>query len=202
LVNFKTEGELSSSLSTSNTNGIATVSWTPKDENDYLTAEIVDENGTAISSVTLEPKIESKPEEDVLELIPDPAFLAYCRSQMPYWDTNSNGKLSFAEAAAVTRILFGWWGEIASLEGIEYFTGLIELSCNYNQLTSLDVSKNTALTDLSCYGNQLTSLDVSKNTALTHLACFVNQLTSLDISKNTALEWLDCGSNQLTTLDV
>ena len=37
----------------------------------------------------------------------------------------------------------------------------------YNQLTTLDVSKNTALTDLDCDNNQLTTLDVSKNTALT-----------------------------------
>ena len=39
------------------------------------------------------------------------------------------------------------------------------------QLTSFDVSKNTALTDLDCEYNQLTSLDVSKNTALTYLYC-------------------------------
>lgn len=64
------------------------------------------------------------------------------------------------------------------------------LSCDRNQLTSLDVSRNTALTRLSCYGNQLTFLDMSKNTALTALDCSENQLTSLDVSKNTALKRL------------
>ena len=77
-----------------------------------------------------------------------------------------------------------------------------KLVCYKNQLTSLDVSKNTALKWLSCGENPLTSLDVSKNTALTTLACDDNQLTSLDVSKNTALKVLSCGSNQLTSLDL
>ncbi len=34
-----------------------------------------------------------------------------------------------------------------------------------NQLTSLDVSNNTALSVLYCYNNQLTSLDASGATA-------------------------------------
>ena len=71
-----------------------------------------------------------------------------------------------------------------------------------NQLTSLDVSHNTALERLDISLNQLTSLDVSHNTALIRLRCFSNQLTSLDVSKNSALEWLDCWDNQLTRLDV
>ena len=43
--------------------------------------------------------------------------------------------------------------DIASLKGIEFFTALINLYCEYNNLTTLDVSKNTALTKLLCYGN-------------------------------------------------
>ena len=74
--------------------------------------------------------------------------------------------------------------------------------CSDNQLTSLDVSKNTSLTDLDCFNNQLMSLDVSKNTALTTLYCFDNQLTSLNVSRNRALTTLSCEGNQLTSLDV
>ena len=77
-----------------------------------------------------------------------------------------------------------------------------ELYCSRNQLTALDVDKNTALEELYCYSNQLTKLDVSKNTALTDLHCKDNQLTTLDVSKNTALTDLDCDKNQLTSLDV
>jgi Leucine-rich repeat (LRR) protein len=76
------------------------------------------------------------------------------------------------------------------------------LDCGYNNLTDLDVSRNTALTHLNCCGNQLTHLDVSKNTALKYLYCCFNQLTDLNVSRNTALSYLSCSSNQLTHLDV
>ena len=45
----------------------------------------------------------------------------------------------------------------------------------------------------------ITSLDVSKNTKLTHLSCLLNQITSLDMSGNTALKYLNCIGNQLTS---
>ena len=92
--------------------------------------------------------------------------------------------------------------EISDLTGIEGFTALSVLWCEYNQLTTLDVSGATVLTSLFCHANQLTSLDVSANTALTNLLCENNQLTSLDVSSNTALIGMDCGQNQLTSLDV
>jgi len=81
-------------------------------------------------------------------------------------------------------------------------SNLINLDCYDNQLTSLDVSSNTALTDLNCYNNQLTTLNVSGSTALTNLNCTYNQLTSLDVSSNTALTNLDCNTNQLTQVSV
>ena len=93
-------------------------------------------------------------------------------------------------------------GTLTSLQGIGYFESLTDLRCDYNQLTSLDLSRNTALTYLDCYNNQLTALDVSRNTALTTLYCNNNQLTALDVSQNTALTYLSCSSNQLTALDV
>ena len=76
------------------------------------------------------------------------------------------------------------------------------LKCFSNQLTSLDVSKNTALTELKCSFNRLTSLNVSGCTALTELYCSNNQLTSLNLSGCTALTELNCSDNQLTSLNV
>ena len=123
------------------------------------------------------------------------------RTVVEYFDTNKDSSLSDTEIAAVEAIDCYDKG-ISNLKGIEYFTALRSLSCGRNQLTALDVSKNTALTYLHCSYNQLTSLDVSMNTALTKLYCYNNQLTSLDVSKNTALTDLDCDINQLTSLDV
>ena len=128
------------------------------------------------------------------------------------WDKNDDGTVSLTDAnlekiRAVTELdingpLFTEEGKLTDLSGIEWFTGLTYLSCNDNNLTELDVSKNTALETLSCSGNQLTTLDVSKNTVLTDLSCSSNQLTTLDVSANRLLEDLSCSGNQLTTLDV
>jgi len=79
---------------------------------------------------------------------------------------------------------------------------ITHIDCSYNQLTSLDVSKNAALTFLYCSVNELTSLNVDKNIALTVLDCSVNHFTSLDVSKNTALTELGCTNNSLSSLDV
>ena len=67
------------------------------------------------------------------------------------------------------------------------------MEVNGNQLTNLDLSKNTALTHLIVGSNQLTSLDLSKNTALTRLEVNGNQLTNLDLSKNSKLVNLNEG---------
>ncbi len=126
---------------------------------------------------------------------PDPNFLSYVESYM-------GGDFTAADAAAKTGVFSPIYKNISDLTGIEFFTGIQQLKCYGNQLTSLDVSSNTALTYLRCDNNQLTSLVVSNNTALTSLRCDNNQLTSLDVSNNTALTSLQCYDNQLTSLDV
>ena len=131
-------------------------------------------------------------------IIPDANFKAYCVTN---FDKNGDGEISFAEALLVTRVNCSS-KSIQSLSGIEYFVNLTSLTCRSNQLTNLDVSKNTELTSLECSSNQLMSLDLSNNTSLTALFCSSNQLMSLDVSKNTELTLLHCYSNQLTSLDV
>ena len=129
---------------------------------------------------------------------PDDHFIAYVELRC---DKDGDGTLSQAELDAVAE-LYVANANIKDLTGIELFPNLKKLDCKNNNLTRLDVSKNTKLTKLYCEFNQLTSLDLSKNTALTELNCQVNQLTSLDLSKNTALTKLDCALNPLTSLDV
>lgn len=50
------------------------------------------------------------------------------------------------------------------------------MTCNDNQLTSLNASGCTKLNSLLCYNNQLKSLDVTDCRALTSLWCFSNKL--------------------------
>ena len=129
----------------------------------------------------------------------DPIFKAYC---IDHFDDDNDGIISIAEAATVTYINVCFMNNITSLKGIEYFTSLVYLDCSYNQLTSLDLSKNTQLGSLACSNNQLTSLDLSKNTQLSTLYCNNNQLTSLDVSNHTMLYTFNCNDNQLTSLDI
>ncbi len=142
----------------------------------------------------------------------DPKFEEYLLQEKiwesPYWsptdeliDANNDGKISITEAERVEYIYAPLLG-ISDMSELHYFPNLKHLYCYGNQLTTLDVSNNTALSYLYCDSNQLTSLDVSNNTALSYLYCESNQLTSLDVSNNTALVYLHCESNQLTSLDV
>ena len=129
---------------------------------------------------------------------PDENFRAYILKNI---DKDGDGYLSETEIEETTSITCRD-RSISSLKGIECFAALEYLYCSENNLTQLDVSKNTALEVLYCSENNLTQLDVSKNTALEALDCLKNNLTQLDVSKNTALEALYCFENNLTQLDV
>ena len=129
---------------------------------------------------------------------PDEKFRAYILENI---DKDGDGYLSETEIAETTSITCGA-RSISSLKGIEYFVNVQSIDCRGNNLTQLDVSKNTALEDLDCSENNLTQLDVSKNIYLRGLACFENNLTQLDVSKNTVLEKLACQQNNLIQLDV
>ena len=123
------------------------------------------------------------------------------RAIVSFFDADKSNTLSATEIAAV-KYLSCYNKKVKDLTGIEHFTALTTLQCDYNELTTLDISKNTALTILTCVKNQLTVLDVSRNADLKRLLCFGNKLTALDVGNNTALEALSCDSNELTALDV
>ncbi len=89
----------------------------------------------------------------------DPLFAQELQRRGYIADAN---KITFAEVKGITELdVAGRWneetvgydGELTSLKGIEYFESLTDLHCYGNQLTALDVSKNTALTELSCEDN-------------------------------------------------
>ncbi len=116
-------------------------------------------------------------------------------------DSNNDGEIQVSEALAVTWLRVDN-RSIQSLAGIEAFGNLFLLSCNGNQLTTLEVQGLTNLTYLDCFFNQLTTLDVQGLTNLKELYCSGNQLTTLDLQGLTNLKVLYCSANQLTTLNV
>ena len=132
--------------------------------------------------------------------IPDAKFKAFLVGN-PEINTNGDSEIQVSEANIYDgRISVS--GQISDLTGIEAFTALTYLNCQFNKLRILDVSNNTALTYLNCHSNQLTQLIVGQNTSLTELYCTSNKLTSLDLSGANALNHLDCMANKLTNLDI
>ena len=129
---------------------------------------------------------------------PDGNFKSWVKSNC---DKDGDGYLSTKEIAAVTRMNINS-KSISNLKGIEFFTALTYLSCCYNGLTTLDVSKNTKLRELECYKNQLKTLNVQGCAALEILYCDQNQLTSLNVANYKSLTKLNCCLNNLTSLTV
>jgi Leucine-rich repeat (LRR) protein len=154
--------------------------------------------------------------------IPDANFKAYLVGNSSI-NTNSDAEIQVSEAAAFTGAIFCPSLNIADLTGIQAFTNVTTLSCQNNQLTTLDLSNNIGLTTLMCFsnqinmltlgsnaslqsincsGNQLSTLDVSNCPNLIDLVCSQNALNVLDLSSHTNLTYLHCFINQLTTLNV
>lgn len=135
---------------------------------------------------------------DVLTTIVDPTFRTYCEQ----FDTDDDGRLSTAEAGAVTEISVPNMG-IKSLAGISYFTGLEKLICNNNEIASLDVTNNPQLTDLVCNDNGMTELVVFVGRGgenLVNLDCQNNKISGKLLLPLHKMEKLNCQNNELSEL--
>lgn len=157
-------------------------------------------------------------------VIPDPAFRQFLATNYPSL-MNSNQELITANAATVTGVFYCGEANISSLEGIQYFTGIKELQCFKNKLTTLpDLSSLSSLTHLIAFDNQFTILpamnalvnlqvlnvmdnkitifpDLTGLTNLTEIHIYQNQLSSIpDLSWLPNLQKLECYENNLTSI--
>ena len=154
---------------------------------------------------------------------PDSSFRKYVAS----FDTDSDGRLSSDEIAAVSSIDVSSLG-IKDLTGISVFTGVTYLDCSGNPLTKLDLRGLKSLTYIDCSGSAkaggglkslnlsglsnvlylsasdgaLTSVDTSSMTYLDYLDVSHNQFSSINLSKNPYLKGLDVSSNLLRSIDL
>ena len=117
--------------------------------------------------------------------IPDANFKAFLLTYTTT-DTNGDSEIQVSEAAAFTGLIYCPNQNISDLTGIEAFTGLTELFCQFNQLTSIDLSNNTNLVKLICYGNNLRRLNV-KNGNNTNFNQFMTTGASSGAIGNTEL---------------
>ncbi|WP_116787150.1 DUF7619 domain-containing protein [Flavobacterium psychrotrophum] len=96
-------------------------------------------------------------------------------------DINGDGEIEQAEALRVYRLGLQA-SSIASLEGISYFTNLLDLYCTNNQLTSLNVQSLGNLKQFSCSNNAITALNLAGLSNLETVNVYSNPLVSLNTS--------------------
>ena len=117
------------------------------------------------------------------------------------YDSDQDGYLSSEEIKEIRDYRCAECG-VKDLTGIELLTNVECLVIYGNELTTIDLSKNTKLSELWIENNKLENLDLSKNTELDFLHCGGNLFDSLDLSKNTKLKTLVIENSKLKTLDL
>lgn len=132
--------------------------------------------------------------------IPDVNFEAALET-LGYDDISGDGQVPTALIENVTYLNISN-KNISDITGIEDFASLDDFYVDYNYLTNLDLSSNTALKFLYCNNNSLTSLNISSNTLLEVVICDNNLLSDIDFSNNTLLNTIHVSNNLMTDLDV
>ena len=133
--------------------------------------------------------------------IPDANFEQYLIDENIDSDGIINGQVLKVDIENITELILND-KNISNLTGIEGFTSLVELNATNNQITNLDISKNTSLEKLFFANNKLTSIDLSKNVNLKTIDLGENELTTIDVHLLTNLESLSCYKNQLTAINL
>ncbi|NMC57575.1 MAG: LPXTG cell wall anchor domain-containing protein [Eubacteriaceae bacterium] len=83
---------------------------------------------------------------------------------------------------------------------ISNLTSLTNLQCYYNEISSINLSGDTALNVIDVCNNNLSSLSIPSNPQ--YLCCGYNNITSLNLSGKNNLTYLYCTDNQLTSLNI
>ena len=117
-------------------------------------------------------------------------------------DINNDSEIQINEALQVYYLNIHN-SNINNLEGIRSFTNIINLVCEGNSLTSLDLSGLANLYFLNCSLNlALSTINLNGLTNIDGIDCGYCSLSTLDLSGLTSLVSLNCNSNDLLTLNL
>lgn len=92
--------------------------------------------------------------------------------------------------------------KLSNVKGIEKLTNLVSLDLNFNEISSIDLSKNVLLKEINLNQNNLTTIDLSKNIKIETLILGFNKLSTIDLSKNTQLKTIQIMNNDLSEIDL
>lgn len=131
---------------------------------------------------------------DIASAVSDAALKSYLISVA---DTDKDGKISQAEAKAVTEVDFSNKG-IKDIDGLEWFTGLTSINASKNVIEEFPLDYFGSLSTLDISGNKVATLDLS-TTSMTTLKASGNQLTSVSGIPD-KIKYVDVSDNKLTNI--
>jgi Leucine-rich repeat (LRR) protein len=121
-------------------------------------------------------------------------------------DSNSDNEISLVEALQVSdlnlNLALGATDIINNIEGIENFTNIKILKCNYNNVSQVNITNLLLLEEFHMHNNQLVTINVSNLVNLKILFVRNNSLTSITFLNNNTLESIWVSDNNLTSLDL
>lgn len=132
---------------------------------------------------------------------PDDAFRQYLHETYPFYEGETLTQKDLDKVKTLNLTDKG----ISSLKGVEHFRYLENLYCDYNNLTTLDLSRNKILITINCSHNILTSLTLPVDPReCLKINCSHNKLTSLEVSVYNPVfgTFLDCSHNNLTSIKI
>ncbi|MDR6967927.1 hypothetical protein J2X31_001941 [Flavobacterium arsenatis] len=101
-------------------------------------------------------------------------------------DVNDDGEIQYSEALTVS-FLDVQLGGIASMQGIESFTNLLEIDCSLNELNSLNISSLINLQHLKCRNNPITELQLANNVDLLSLEVGGSTISNINLGGNISI---------------
>ena len=132
--------------------------------------------------------------------IPDSNFKNHVLWTVPH--PTSTKDITYAEAAAYTGAINVDYDYITSIVGIEAFVNLTSLSCNGDDILSMDLSHNQELTYLS-FSSVHSAVDLSNHPKLQYLYGLNNwNLYGLNLNNDTSLIHIEISYAPFTGIDL
>lgn len=116
-------------------------------------------------------------------------------------DANNDGEISVEEALMVGKLKIDN-SQILTLNDLQHFQNLTEVSASINSISNLQLAGLSSLKVLDCSWCNINTANLNGAPNLVSLKIKNNSLTELDLSTNTKLEMLDIGTNFLNTLNI
>lgn len=183
----------------------------------YYEGQAARANTTNCNSPIRETFIPRQAPSDIATGISDPVLKTYL---IALADSDKDGKISLAEAKAVKEADFSGKG-VKSVDGLEWFTGLVSVNAAGNALEEFPMDDLASLTTLDVTDNKISSLDLSTTSVkvlkaahnqlifvagissdVTYVDVSYNRLQSLGCEYKQYLKYLDASNNELTKINV